>query len=76
MWFLNIYVYLQFIKKRINAIQQFIVKKTNLLKNNSLAAILFAAKTEIDAMLLRLPNLSCGYLFVVRNAKKTVLTTN
>ena len=55
---------MQFIKKRINAIQQFIVKKTNLFKNNSLAAILFAAKTEIDAMLLRLSNLSCVYLFV------------
>ena len=47
-----------------------------LFKNNSLAAILYSAKSEIDAIRLRLSNLSCGYLFVVRNAKKTVLTTN
>ena len=38
-----------------------------LFKNNSLNVILFAAKTEIDAMLLRLSNLSCCYLFVSGN---------
>ena len=38
-----------------------------LFKNNSLAAILYSAKSEIYAMLLRLSNLSCVYLFVSGN---------
>ena len=41
-----------------------------LFKNISLAAILYSAKSEIDAILLRLSNLSCGFLFVGHNAKK------
>ena len=42
-----------------------------LFKNNILAAILFASKTEIDAMLLRLSNLSCDYLFVATYAMES-----
>ena len=41
-----------------------------LFNNKSLAAILYSAKSEIDAILLRLSNLSCGFLFVGHNAKK------
>ena len=32
--------------------------------------ILNTVKSEIDAMLLRLSNLSCGYLFVTAKCKK------
>lgn len=45
-----------------------------LLKNISLAEILYSAKSEIDAMLLRLSNLSCVYLFVLWHSKKDSLT--
>lgn len=40
-----------------------------LFKNNSLALILHAAKTKIDAILLCLSNLNCVYLFVIIHVK-------
>ena len=57
-------VYLYFIKKRINAIPQFIMKTIILFKNNNLATMLYAAKLKINAIELRLAYLSCGYSFV------------
>ena len=43
-----------------------------LFKNNSLAVILHAAKTKIDAILLRLSNLSCGYFLLCFILRKTM----
>ena len=41
-----------------------------LFNNKSLAAILYSAKSEIDAILLWLSKLRCDYLFVTINAKR------
>ena len=59
-------VYLYFIKKRINAIPQFIVKTIILFKNNDLATLLYEAISKIKAIELRLYNLGCGYSLIVR----------